>query len=48
MATATSGGVYISEVPGCHLLQQMSSQLGSQKVFAGLVSHEPTAYLSIF
>ena len=24
--TAISGGVDISEVPGCHLLQQMSSQ----------------------
>ena len=24
--TAIYGGVYISEVPGCHLLQQMSSQ----------------------
>ena len=24
--TAISGGVGISEVPGCHLLQQMSSQ----------------------
>ena len=24
--TAISGGVNISEVPGCHLLQQMSSQ----------------------
>ena len=24
--TANSGGVDISEVPGCHLLQQMSSQ----------------------
>ena len=24
--TAVSGGVDISEVPGCHLLQQMSSQ----------------------
>ena len=26
IATAISGGVDISEVPGCHLLQQMSSQ----------------------
>ena len=24
--TAISSGVHISEVPGCHLLQQMSSQ----------------------
>ena len=26
VTTANSGGVNISEVPGCHLLQQMSSQ----------------------
>ena len=26
VATAISGGVDISEVPGCHLLRQMSSQ----------------------
>ena len=26
--TATSSGMDISEVPGCHLLQQMSSQIG--------------------
>ena len=30
--TAISGGVDISKVPQCHLLQQMSSQLGSQKL----------------
>ena len=46
--TAISGGVDISEVPGCHLLQQMSSQWGSQKLLQGLVSHELTAYLSVF
>ena len=40
LPTATSGGVYISEVPGCHLLQQMSSQEGSQKLLQGLVPHE--------
>ena len=33
---------------GCHLLRQMSSQWGSQKLLQGLVSHELTAYLSIF
>ena len=33
-------GVDISEVPEYHLLRQISSQ--------GLVSHEITAYLSIF
>ena len=42
-----AGGVDISEVPGCHLLQQMSSQRGSQKLLQGSVSHELTAYLSI-
>ena len=26
VSTAISGGVNISEAPGCHLLQQMSSQ----------------------
>ena len=46
--TATSGGVDISEVPGCNLLRQMSSQWGSQKLLQGLLSHELTAYLSIF
>ena len=30
--TAISGGVDISEVRGCHLLRQMSSQGGSQKL----------------
>ena len=33
-------GVDISEVPGCHLLQQMSFQWESQKLLLGLVSHE--------
>ena len=42
------GGVDIFEVPGCHLLRQMSSQLGSQKLIQGLVSHEVTAYHSVF
>ena len=42
------GGVDISEVPGCHLLRQISSQLGSQKLIQGLVSHEVTAYHSVF
>ena len=45
---AISSGVDISEVPGYHLLQQMSSQWGSQKLLQGLVSHEPTAYLSVY
>ena len=38
----------ISQVPGCHLLRQMSSQRGSQNILSGLVSHELIAYLSIF
>ena len=46
--TAISGGVDISKVPGCHLLRQMSSQGGSQKLLQRLVSHEITAYLSVF
>ena len=43
-----SGGVDISDVPGCCLLQQTSSQWGSQKLLQGLLSHELTAYLSAF
>ena len=46
--TAISGRVDISDVPGCHLLQQMSSQWGSQKLLQGLFSHEFTAYLPVF
>ena len=46
--TANSAGVDIPEVPGCHLLQHRSSQYGSQKLFEGLVSHERTAYPSVF
>ena len=38
----------ISEVPGCYLLRHVSYQGGSQKLLQGLVSHELTAYLSIF
>ena len=45
--TAISSGVDIAEVPVCHLLQQMSSLWGSQKLLQGLVSHETTAYLSV-
>ena len=43
---AIYSGVDISEVPGCHLLWQMSSHWESQKLLQGLVSHELTAYLS--
>ena len=46
--TVIFGGVDIFQVPGCHLLEQMSSQCGSQKLLQGLVSHELTAYLSVF
>ena len=46
--TATSGGVDISGVPGCHLLRQTSSQWGLQKFLQELVSHELTAYPSNF
>ena len=37
-----------SEIPGCHLLRQMSFQWGSQKSLQGLVSHELIAYLHVF
>ena len=40
--TAISAVVDISE------LQEMSSQCGSQKLLQGLVSHELTAYASVF
>ena len=43
-----SGCVDISEVPGCHLIRQMSSQWGLQKLLQGLIIHEITAYLLIF
>ena len=45
---AISGGADLFEDPGCHLLGQMSSQLGSQKLLQGFVYHELTAYLSDF
>ena len=48
MPTAISGGMGISQVPGCHSLQQISSQSGSQKLLQGLVFHELTVYLSVF
>ena len=38
VSTAISSGIDISEVLGCHLLQQMSSQWGSQKLIHGSVS----------
>ena len=47
-ATAITDGVDISEVPGCHLFWYKSSQWWSQKILQGLVSHELTAYLSVF
>ena len=45
---AISCSVDIYEVLGCHLLRHMSPQRGSQKLLQGLMSHELTAYLSIF
>ena len=38
----------ISEVFGCHLIWQISSQWGSQKLLRKLVSHELKVYLSVF
>ena len=46
--TAISGGVDILEFTGCHLLQKMCSQLGSQKLLQRSVPHEATACLSEF
>ena len=37
-----SGGVDITEVLGCHLLGQMSSLWGSQKLLHGNLSHSHT------
>ena len=45
---ATSGGVDIPEVPGCHLLRPTSSQRMSQKLIQGRVSHQLTTYFSDF
>ena len=45
---AISGGVDIHEVPGYHLLRQMSPQWTSQKLFQGSMSHELTAHISDF
>ena len=45
---AISGGVDISEVPGCHLLQRKISQQKAQKLIQELVSLELTAYVSVF
>ena len=46
--TAVAGVLDISEAPGCHLSQQMSSQWGSQKLLQGLLSDELLAYFSVF
>ena len=48
VTTVISGGVDISEAFVCHLLQQMSSNWGSQKSPQSLVSHEPTTCFSVF
>ena len=42
VAAAISSGVDISEVPGCHFLQQMHSQWGLQELLQGLMSPELT------
>ena len=41
--TAISSGVDISKVPGCYLLQQKSSQRGSQKITSriGVINSQP-------
>ena len=46
--SAISCGADIPEVPGCHLLRQMSPQPGLHILFQGSVSHKITAYLSDF
>ena len=46
-SAATSAGVDISEVPGCHFLRQMSSQWGSRKLLQGLVSHKLTTHFFV-
>ena len=48
VSTYISGGADISDVPGCHLLWQIGSQRGLQKLLQVLVPHELTAYLSDF
>ena len=48
VAAAISSGVDVSEVPGCHLLQQIHSQWGLQELLQGLMSPELTVYLSVF
>ena len=46
--TTILGVVVISKGPVCYLLRQMSSQWRSQKLLQGLMSHELSAYLSVF
>ena len=43
-----SGGVDISQVSGCHLLQMMSSQWGSQKLLQRLVVNHSLPFWPIF
>ena len=45
---AISSSMDISKVRECHLLRQMISQWGSQKLLQRLVSYELTAYLFYF
>ena len=46
--TAISSGAIIPKVPGCHLLLQMTSQWGSQKLPQGSLFHVLTANLADF
>ena len=45
---AISSGMDICKVPGCSLLQQISSQWKWQKLLQGLMSHELVTYFSVF
>ena len=45
---AISKGMDICKVPGCSLLQQISSQWKWQKLLQGLMSHELVTYFSVF
>ena len=46
--TTVSSGVDTWETPRCHILRQMSSQWGSQKLLQRFVSHEHTVYFFVF
>ena len=48
VSTPNSSDADISEIPGSHLLWQVISLWGSQKLIQGFVSHKLTPYLSVF